>query len=167
MTDPYLDPRTGILRNRLGIGDADELARLTDLVGNLNALHPFRDGNGRTLRAFVAQLAREAGYELRWRAMDPAENVAASRASLAGDDARSGGCSTGSCTRSEDRSGRTRSLRGRARHRRHRGPIGRVGRRAPCCGRGGSGGGPRRGRGRSVRGRAACPTTSRPRRLGW
>ncbi|WP_433799376.1 Fic/DOC family protein [Actinomycetospora sp. CA-084318] len=58
---------------------------LTDLVGNLNALHPFREGNGRTVRLFVAQLARDAGYDLRWRGMDPDENVAASRASLAGD----------------------------------------------------------------------------------
>ena len=64
----------------------DFLVGLTELVGNLNALHPFREGNGRTVRVFVAQLAREAGYEVRWRAMDPAENVAASRASLGGDD---------------------------------------------------------------------------------
>lgn len=66
---------------------------LTDLVGNLNALHPLSaccigsgGGNGRTVRLFVAQLARDAGYDLRWRDMDPDENVAASRASLAGDD---------------------------------------------------------------------------------
>ena len=41
----------------------DFLVGLTELVGNLNALHPFREGNGRTVRAFVAQLARESGLE--------------------------------------------------------------------------------------------------------
>lgn len=73
----------GFLRGR---GREEFLDGLADLVGNLNALHPFREGNGRTVRLFVAQLARDAGYELRWRDMDPEENVAASRASLAGDD---------------------------------------------------------------------------------
>lgn len=61
------------------------VTRLTDLLGDLNALHPFRDGNGRTQRAFCAQLARHAGHQLRWAPMDPAENIAASRASLRGD----------------------------------------------------------------------------------
>ncbi len=30
----------------------------------LNILHPFRDGNGRSKRAFVTQLASEAGYQI-------------------------------------------------------------------------------------------------------
>lgn len=173
--DPYVDPATGVLRNRLGINDAEELAAaeadftavrlaqltlvpieggydlahlqrfharifgdvypwagqlrsvaiakgipfcppehlesyasevfgrlandgmlrgrgrelfldgLTELIADLNALHPFREGNGRTLRAFTAQLAVDAGHELRWAGMDPSENVVVSRASLAGD----------------------------------------------------------------------------------
>ena len=29
-------------------------------------VHPFREGNSRTLRAFTAQLAEDAGFELRW-----------------------------------------------------------------------------------------------------
>lgn len=32
----------------------------------LDYLHPFRDGNSRTLRAFTRQLAEEAGYTLEW-----------------------------------------------------------------------------------------------------
>lgn len=60
---------------------------LTELLADLNALHPFREGNGRAQRAFCAQLARDAGHQLRWATMDPHENVAASRASLAGDNA--------------------------------------------------------------------------------
>jgi cell filamentation protein len=61
---------------------------LTELLCDLNAMHPFRDGNGRTQRAFVAQLARDAGHAVRWSAMDAAENVAASRAAQEGDVAR-------------------------------------------------------------------------------
>jgi cell filamentation protein len=59
------------------------------LLGEINALHPFREGNGRTQRAFLGQLARAAGHPVRWAAMDPAENVAASRAAhLDGDRSR-------------------------------------------------------------------------------
>ena len=53
---------------------------LTELYADLNALHPFRDGNGRTQRAFLGQLAVEAGHPIHWAAMDPAENNAASKA---------------------------------------------------------------------------------------
>lgn len=66
--------------------DRDEfIDGMTGLLGDLNALHPFRDGNGRTQRAFCAQLARHAGHQLRWAPMDPVENINASRASLRGD----------------------------------------------------------------------------------
>jgi cell filamentation protein len=58
---------------------------LTALLADLNALHPFRDGNGRTQRAFLAQLAREAGHPIRWTGMDAAENNAACKAAHEGD----------------------------------------------------------------------------------
>ena len=38
--------------------------RAADLFADINQLHPFREGNGRTQRAFVSALAREAGHEL-------------------------------------------------------------------------------------------------------
>ncbi|MGQ0774195.1 MAG: Fic/DOC family protein [Pseudonocardiales bacterium] len=56
-----------------------------DLLADINALHPFREGNGRTQRAFLAQVARAAGHSIRWAAMDPAVNVAASQAAHRGD----------------------------------------------------------------------------------
>lgn len=68
-----------------GLDRAEFIDGLTELLGDLNALHPFRDGNGRAQRAFCAQLARHAGHQLRWATMDRAENIAASRASLRGD----------------------------------------------------------------------------------
>ena len=38
--------------------------KLAWLASELNALHPFRDGNGRAIRCFLVLLAANAGYEL-------------------------------------------------------------------------------------------------------
>ena len=54
-------------------------------LGEINALHPFREGNGRAQRAFLAQLAGEAGHPLDWSELDEGENVEASVASLRAD----------------------------------------------------------------------------------
>ncbi|WP_033441063.1 Fic/DOC family protein [Saccharothrix sp. NRRL B-16314] len=40
------------------------LDRFTYYYVEVNALHPFREGNGRTQRAFFRQLAREAGWRV-------------------------------------------------------------------------------------------------------
>lgn len=40
-------------------------------MAEINVLHPFREGNGRTQREFIRQLARNAGYELDWTKVDP------------------------------------------------------------------------------------------------
>ena len=37
------------------------VARLAHYLGEVNAVHPFREGNGRTQRAFFELLTREAG----------------------------------------------------------------------------------------------------------
>jgi len=62
--------------------------RLAYYLAEVNAAHPFREGNGRTQRAFFGQLARDAGYEIRWDRLDPARNIEASAASLNGDNAK-------------------------------------------------------------------------------
>jgi cell filamentation protein len=38
--------------------------RAADTLAQLNAIHPFREGNGRTQRIFVEELAKRAGHEL-------------------------------------------------------------------------------------------------------
>ncbi|NHO82860.1 Fic family protein [Micromonospora sp. CMU55-4] len=43
----------------------------------LNVCHPFREGNGRTLRALLRQLGVAAGYLLDWSELDAADNIAA------------------------------------------------------------------------------------------
>ena len=61
--------------------------RLTFYLGEINAVHPFREGNGRAQRAFCEQLAGEAGFVLDWQHLDADRNVAASYAIMCGNPA--------------------------------------------------------------------------------
>jgi cell filamentation protein len=60
-------------------------ARLTHYYAEINAVHPFREGNGRAQRAFLRQLALDAGHTLAWEHLDPKALVHASQRSLKGD----------------------------------------------------------------------------------
>ena len=57
---------------------------VTALYAELNDIHPFREGNGRTQRAFLSDLAREAGQEIDWMVIDGTRNLEASRATDSG-----------------------------------------------------------------------------------
>ena len=46
---------------------------LVDLYQRTNELHPFREGNGRTQRTFLTQLAGQAGYQLDFACVDKDE----------------------------------------------------------------------------------------------
>jgi cell filamentation protein len=59
--------------------------RLTFYLGEVNAVHPFREGNGRTQRAFFEQLTRGAGFTLDWQHLEAARNIEASAAIMRGD----------------------------------------------------------------------------------
>jgi len=61
------------------------LDRLTFYLGEVNAVHPFREGNGRTQRAFFEQLARDARFTLNWQHLDAARNIEASASIMRGD----------------------------------------------------------------------------------
>ena len=52
--------------------------RLAYYMGEINAIHPFREGNGRTQRIFIAQLAKEAGFELTFSKSTQEEMINAS-----------------------------------------------------------------------------------------
>jgi cell filamentation protein len=57
-------------------------------LGELNAVHPFREGNGRTQREFIRQLAMKNGHSLNWSVVTREEMIAASRLSFqSGDNA--------------------------------------------------------------------------------
>jgi cell filamentation protein len=61
--------------------------RLTYYFGEVNAIHPFREGNGRAQRTFFEQLAGDAGFTLDWQRLDADRNIAASAAIMGGDHA--------------------------------------------------------------------------------
>jgi len=44
--------------------------RLACYFGELNVLHPFREGNGRTQKLLFDEIVRRYGYEIRWEKMD-------------------------------------------------------------------------------------------------
>jgi cell filamentation protein len=62
--------------------------RLTYYLGEVNAVHPFREGNGRAQRAFFEQLASDAGFVLDWQHLDADRNIAASAAIMHGEPAQ-------------------------------------------------------------------------------
>ena len=43
----------------------------------VNYMHPFREGNGRSIREFFSQMAREANHELHWQNVSKEEYFAA------------------------------------------------------------------------------------------
>lgn len=63
------------------------VSECSGFLAELNLLHPFREGNGRTQRAFVQLLAVDAGWLVDWSSISPEENEAASERSIADDDA--------------------------------------------------------------------------------
>jgi cell filamentation protein len=56
------------------------IERLAHHYDQINYVHPFREGNGRTQRVFWNRVARDAGWELDWRAVQGATNDVACRA---------------------------------------------------------------------------------------
>jgi cell filamentation protein len=47
-------------------------------LGEINAVHPFRDGNGRTQREFLRELAIRAGFAIDWSRVTRDQVIAAS-----------------------------------------------------------------------------------------
>lgn len=58
--------------------------RLAYYFSEINALHPFREGNGRAQRAFCNILAQKAGYKLDWSAVQTEAYIQASIQSFDG-----------------------------------------------------------------------------------
>lgn len=53
--------------------------KLTYFYDQLNYIHPFREGNGRTQRIFWSRVAADAGYEILWEDVQGSENDEACR----------------------------------------------------------------------------------------
>ena len=56
------------------------------VLAELNAIHPFREGNGRTQLSFLVALAERAGHPLPLDELDPKAMIEASIASFDGDE---------------------------------------------------------------------------------
>lgn len=63
-----------------GTTDREFDQKLGRLYADINSLHPFKDGNGRTQREFLRQLALESGRELDFRHITAEQNDRASSA---------------------------------------------------------------------------------------
>jgi cell filamentation protein len=64
-----------------GLGP-DQFARQAGvIIGDVNYIHPFREGNGRTQAQYLKQLAMQAGHHLDLRRIDPALWMEASKMS--------------------------------------------------------------------------------------
>ena len=62
----------------LGCTKKEICERLAFYLGEINALHPFREGNGRSQREFIRCAAAAAGYELNWSCVEPEAMMEAS-----------------------------------------------------------------------------------------
>lgn len=63
------------------------IKEISSLVAELNALHPFREGNGRTIRLFLILLADKAGYLLDYSQVSSEELINADIQAFQGNDA--------------------------------------------------------------------------------
>lgn len=53
-----------------GLSLDEFIRKITYYLAELNVIHPFREGNGRTTREFIRQLSLSAGYNLDWGLLD-------------------------------------------------------------------------------------------------
>lgn len=70
--------RGGQLLGAEPVDDDTFITEASELLGLLNYMHPFREGNGRTQRAFLDQVAERNDRVLSWRNVSPEEHTRAS-----------------------------------------------------------------------------------------
>jgi cell filamentation protein len=67
--------------------DAEALSkRLAHYLSEINALHPFREGNGRVQRIFISQLSQSAGYQLDYSDLEQEQIYQAMELAFNGDE---------------------------------------------------------------------------------
>jgi len=60
--------------------------RLAHYLSEINAIHPFREGNGRVQRLFISQLSKQAGYTLDYSTLNQTEVYPLMQASFLGNE---------------------------------------------------------------------------------
>lgn len=71
-----------------GFSDVTRNIAITGLYADLNVLHPFRDGNGRTTRLYIELLLSNFGIEVNWDTVEREEWISACIDSYNGDDVK-------------------------------------------------------------------------------
>jgi cell filamentation protein len=71
-------------RHLAGLDRESFLERLTHYHAEMYAVHPFREGNTRSLRTFLGQLAAAAGHRVDWEYLDHKRSFTANVESLNG-----------------------------------------------------------------------------------
>ena len=66
----------------VGLDEEMFFEKLTYYMAELNIIHPFREGNGRTIREFIRELALKNGYAIHWDKVSKQELLDASIASV-------------------------------------------------------------------------------------
>lgn len=67
--------------------NADLLSkRLAHYLSEINALHPFREGNGRVQRIFISQLSQSAGYQVDYSDLEQEQIYQAMELAFNGDE---------------------------------------------------------------------------------
>ena len=66
----------------VGLDEEDIVIKLAYYLGDLNTIHPFREGNGRVQRLFIRELASRAGYLINFDGITPEEMIKASDAAF-------------------------------------------------------------------------------------
>lgn len=69
-----------------GLSKAEFAREAAHFLADLNAIHPFREGNGRTQLSFLGIIAEQAGHPLDFEKLEPDKILAAIIESFAGDE---------------------------------------------------------------------------------
>ena len=81
LIDRELDKVFAKIKEKNMLKETDEekiFDNLSYVMAELNIIHPFREGNGRTIREFIRLMAKRMGYDLNWGNADKAELLEAS-----------------------------------------------------------------------------------------
>lgn len=85
----YIEPFAAELFSKLklegllvGLDSSAFSDRAAHYMAEINAIHPFREGNGRAIREYIRSLALYCGYTLNWDSIDKDEILEASIESI-------------------------------------------------------------------------------------
>ena len=78
----YIGKRLRLARSRTKYTQEMLAEKLAYYISELNVLHPFREGNGRTIREFIRELALKNGYILNLKKVNPKDFFNASVKSI-------------------------------------------------------------------------------------